>query len=719
MKLKKRIHPVLQMEVTECGAASLATVLGYYGKKVPLEQLRLECGVSGSGVNAKSIVRAAALHNLKTRALRTNITGAAQLKTPAILHWNMDHFLVLCEFKKNGVLLADPAYGMRIVSFEEFSDSFTGIALEFTPDENFEKDKSSARETTFIASCIRKFIPYIFVFILLEGCAWIAGFVTLFLNSAFIDNILNKGNIQNIYAIWTLLLYAGSITLSVLALSGKIRHSIGELLNISINISFMEHIMKLPIEFFSMRSGGDLSNRENANMIMGTRLSRMLSPLTGYMIQIVLYMLLIFITDLHIAFIAVLCVAASAVCLIADSVLHEENARSYSKNMGVMQSDVSRVIEGIETVKSCGAEDSACVRLIASGCDVLNQRVKMETTGHYTDIFISFFQSLGTGIILAAGAGRIISGFMTEGTLIALQAVVAATLNPVSNALNTGMEMYGLRGEASRTDDVMRYHTEDRFLPEKAFSESESETGQNVEINGDIDLENVSFSYSPAEPPVIQGLNLHIKKGSSLAITGKSGSGKSTVAKIIAGLYCESSGTLRYNGFLRREISRGVFYSEIAVVSQSVRLFEGTILDNITMWDADISYDDAVEAAKAACIHDDILRRGMGYHERVQENGKNFSGGQRQRIELARALAKKPSVLILDEATSALDTDTERKVMNNIEELGITLIIAAHRLSTIRGCDEIIVISGGGIAERGTHEELMSMKGIYFDMLRV
>ena len=721
MKMQKKIRPVLQMEVTECGAASLAMILGYYGKTVTLEQLRQECCVSLNGVSVKSIARAAALHNLKIRALRTNISGTKQLRLPVILHWNMDHFLVLCGFKKKGVVLADPAYGMRTVSWEEFSDSFTGIALEFTPDENFEKDRGSIRERSFISSCLSPFMPLAFIFLLMEGCAWIAGFVLLFLNSAFIDSILNQQNTQNISIIWTFLLYAGLITLCVIALNADIRHKAGKLLNIEINLKFMEHIIKLPIEFFSMRSGGDLSNRQSANMLMGHRISIMYSPIPGYILQIILYLMLIFLLNVHIAFISVLCATASIICLTAGSHVYEDNMRAYSKNMGTLQGEVSRVIDGIETIKSCGAEDAATINLISNGCDALNLRTKMESTRNIMEVLISFFQSLGVGIILAAGAAEIISGYVTEGILVALQALTAAMLDPVRNVVNTGIKMYELQGEMARTDDVMHYHTEDKFLSEELpeiTKNTKDIITETTEPESELELENVSFSYFPTEAPIIHDLSIKVKKGGSLAITGGSGSGKSTVAKIIAGLYRESSGYVRYNGLLRSQIHRSAFYGKTAIVSQNIRLFEGTVLDNITMWDNSISYDDAVTAAKAACIHEDIIRRSGGYRETVTENGKNFSGGQRQRIELARALAKKPSLLILDEATSSLDTNTEEQVMNNIKGLGITCVIVAHRLSTIRDCDEIIVLANGIIAERGTHEELIRKQGAYLKLLR-
>ena len=710
MEKVKKVRPVLQMEATECGAASLAMILGYYGKTVTLEELRRECGVSRNGVNAKSIVRAARFHGLQTRALRVNLEGVKKLKMPAVLHWNMDHFLVLCGFSRKGAVLADPAYGMKTVSMEEFSGSFTGIAIELTPSENFQKDRGGKRAKDYVRNCTRAFLPDVFFFLILEMCALTGSIAVLFLNSVFIDKILIGGNVQNAVIILRVLLCAGLITAAAMALNEKIRCRISRQLNVSINSGFIQHLLRLPIEFFAQRSEGDLANRQSAGMQMGSAICRMLTPLPGYVLQIAVYLILTAVFDIYIALIGVLCAGVNIAAMILSSRRYEEKMRSYSRDMGALQGNVSRTVDIIETVKSCGAEDAVFERLMAAGTQAVNTRNEIDKTGVYTETLFSFLNAFGSGAVLIAGVFKILSGTMTVGILIAAQALVAAMLVPVGNAVSAGMEMQTLKSETTRTNDVMHYDEDDKFLAE----------GQKQEkpVDGDIELRDVSFGYGPLDPPMISGFHLTVRKGGSVAITGGSGSGKSTVAKIIAGLYREDGGTVTFHGTPREEIDHYYFYSKIAVVSQNIRLFEGTVMDNITMWDDSISYDDVVTAAKAACIHDVIIGRRGGYREPVTENGRNFSGGQRQRIEIARALVKKPSVLIMDEATSALDTDTEEQIMNNISRLGITRIIVAHRLSTIRDSDEILVMESGKILERGTHEELMTKNGAYCALVR-
>ncbi len=710
MEKVKKIRPVLQMEMTECGAASLAMILAYYGKTVTLEELRQECGVSRNGVNAGNIVKAAKFHNLKPRALRVNIEGAKQLKTPAILHWNMEHFLVLCGFNKKGAVIADPAHGTRTVSMEEFSKSFTGIAIEFTPTEDFQKDNGKRAENDYIDSCTRAFIPNVVYFILIELCAVTGSIAVMFLNSVFIDKILIAKNVQNLEIVLKMLLCAGLITVAAMALNENIRHRIGKQLNMRINYGFMERMLKLPIEFFSQRSEGDLTNRQNANMRMGANICRLASPIPGYILQMIVYLVLLVVLDVHIAVIGILCSAVNIISMVIRARKYEEKMYAYSRDMGALQSDISRTVDTIETIKACGSEDAVFARLMAAGTQAENTKTQIDKTDVYTSGLFTFLNAMGAGSILILGVWKILSGSMTTGILIAAQSLAAAMLSPVGAMVNAGIEMQNLNGEKMRTNDVMNYGEDKKFLSE--------EITQEKDIDGDIELKNISFGYNPVDEPFIQDFNLTLKKGKTVAITGESGSGKSTIAKIIAGIYRETGGSVAFNGALRNEINQNYFYSKTAMVSQDIRLFEGTVLDNITMWDNSISYEDVVAAAKVACIHDDIISRSDGYRENVTENGKNFSSGQKQRIEIARALVKNPSLIIFDEATSTLDTDTEARVMDNIKSLGITKIIVSHRLSAIMDSDEIIVMDSGKVAERGTHDELMKRQGKYYSLIR-
>ena len=705
-----KVRPVLQMEATECGAASLAMILDYYGKVVPLERLRRECGVSRNGVNAKSIVKAARYHNLETRAVRTSVEGAKALSTPAIIHWNMDHFLVLCGFGRDGAVLADPAYGMRKVGMEEFSRSFTGIAIELKPSQAFERDGGGRGEAEYIRSCVRDFLPCGVYFVLLELCMVLGSAAILFLNSVFINKILIQGNLQNLSVVLLTLVCSGLITAVAMIMNETMMHRLGKQLNLRINSGFIRRMLRLPIEFFAQRSEGDLVNRQSGNMRMGARICRTWSPMPGYVIRIAVYLAITVVFNVPIAIIGAAVALANIAAVGIGAKKREDDIRAYSRDVGALQGDVSRTIDVIETIKSCGAEDVVFVQLASAGTQVINTKTKMDRTGVYTTALFSFLNALCAGMILIVGVWQILEGSISTGILISLQGIVAAMLEPVGNVALAGMDLQTLKGQILRTDDVMHYEEEDKFLDEGLE--------QSRDMDGDIRLDHVSFGYSPVEPPFLSDFDLHIPKGGSVAITGGSGSGKSTVAKLIAGLYREDGGRITFHGTPRGEINRYYFYAKVAVVSQNVRLFHGSVLDNITMWDPTIPYEDVVAATKAACIHEDIISRKGGYRELVTENGTNFSGGQRQRMEIARALVKKPEILILDEATSALDADTEEKIMDNIRALGITRIIVAHRLSTIMDSDEILVMEDGRIVERGTHDALMKKNGAYCALVR-
>lgn len=705
MKNVKKVKPVLQMEVTECGAASLCMILGYYGKSVTMEQLRLECGVSRNGVNAKNIARAAMLHGLKPRALKVGIHAARGLKFPAIIHWNMDHFVVLCGFTKKGAVIADPASGLRQIPEDEFSNNFTGIALEFTPTESFEKNRTLKNKNDYIKSCLKSFAPVMFIFLICEFCVLASGGVLPFLSSVYINRVLLDGKIQQLSFVTAVLLAC----LLLAFLGGVIRVStinrVVKQLNAKLNLGFFEHILKLPIEFFLQRNSGELAMRQGEAMNTGRLIVSMLPFIFTSMLQVLVYLGLLLFMNLKIAAIGVTMVVVNVIAAVLASKRYREKVMRSDRERAMLQGLISQTIDAMETIKSCGCEDAVFERLISAGSISINARTEIEKTSVLTNTVFTFLNTFSSALVIVAGIWEILFSSLTTGSLIALQGVMVAMLAPVGSAMNMGFQIQQLSGITHRTNDVMRYMEDTKF--------AEEEQKELTELDSDITLEDITFGYSPLDTPILQNFDLHIEKGGSLAIIGGSGSGKSTVAKLIAGLFCEKDGKIYFGSRERKEIRRDDFYSETAVVTQNIRLFEGTVLDNITMFDHTIPYDDVVAAAKIACIHEGIIARPSGYREWVSENGGNFSGGQRQRIEIARAIVKKPRLLIMDEATSALDADTEMNIMKAVSDMGITTIVVAHRLSAIRYCDSIIVMKNGEITEYGTHCDLMALNGEY------
>lgn len=711
MKNIKKVPLVLQMENVECGAASLAMVLRYFGKKsISLEQLRTDCVVSRDGVTAKAIKNAAVKNGLLCKAFRATPESIKKISLPAILHWNMGHFVVLCGYDKNSFYINDPSLGKLKVSYDEFDCSFTGVVLTFEKSEDFVSDKRKNSYSGFTLSSIRIFIPkLIFVsFVLMVVTA--LSMMLPFFDSVYIDNILLTGNTGgfNIFAlsmIMVILLSFISVSLAV-----KVSTEIERSINISLSVGFMEKILKLPIVFFYQRTPGELANRQLGSFEIAQLVLNYITPVFFQLVLIILYCIVAFVFNIYVALIGVAAIILNVITTVCDSEKISSLSALRRKNTELYQSSLASSVDMIETIKSCSCEEAIFTRL--AGMAALNIEAKEKTSeiNVYASASFYFINLIVSVLILIVGVYEILNGEFSVGTVIGVIGMISAFLTPVGSFINSISTIFNLRSIVERTDDTMKYENEDIFLSK--------DKEQTKAMDGSVRTDNVCFRYGGSGDYAIKGISFNLERGKSIAFTGGSGSGKSTMAKLIAGLYSENDGHIYYGNANKRELKKSYFYSKVAVVSQSVKLYEGTIFDNITMWDKSITYDEVVAACKKAFIHNDIVIRNGAYYEKITEDGKNFSGGQKQRFEIARAIVRKPDILILDEATSALDAETEKMVMDNIRSLGITLIIIAHRLSTIRNCDEILVFKDGEVVERGDYDTLKEQKGFYYELVK-
>lgn len=724
MAKRVKTPTVLQMEAVECGAAALASVLGYFGRHVPLEELRIACGVSRDGSKASHILKAARRYGLEAKGFRKEPEALKEMPLPMIVHWNFNHFVVLEGFKNNKVYLNDPASGPRVVTFQEFDQSFTGVVLTFQPGPEFVR----GGEKRNLASALRKRLSgseQALAFIVLLGLALVfPGLVIPVFAKIFVDHILVDGMGDWLPALlWGMLLTAllrGLLTWMqqhyLLRLETK--------LALSSSSRFLWHVLRLPVEFFAQRYAGDIGFRVTLNNRVAQLLSGQLATYALNVVMVVFYFMMMMQYDVW------LTLVGAAMALLNVIVLRLVSRRRAGQNQrlllerGKLDGTAMGGLYMIETLKAEGAESDFFAKWAGRQANLLNAEQKLGVPTLLLSAVPNLLSSLTQMAILTLGGLFVLQGKLTMGSLVAFQSLMTSFMAPINGLVSLGGTLAEAYGDMNRLDDVYNYRLDPQTAAEETSAQREEEMprqgGEKLgsKLSGAVALRNVTFGYNRLEAPLIENFNLTLRPGSRVALVGGSGSGKSTIAKLIAGLYEPWSGEILFDGKPRHAWPRSVLNHSLAAVDQDIRMFEGTVYDNLTLWDPTVSEADVIQAAKDSCIHDVIVARNGAYDSWVEEGGRNFSGGQLQRMEIARALATNPTVLILDEATSALDPVTERTIDRNIRRRGCTCIIIAHRLSTIRDCDEIIVLDKGKVVQRGTHEELKNEDGLYARLIR-
>ncbi len=708
-----RVPFIMQMEALECGAACLAMVLAYYGKWVPLEQVRRDCGVSRDGSNGRSILLAARSYGLTAKGYRYEPDYLRDNGTfPCIVHWEFNHFVVVAGFKKDRVFLNDPAKGTYTVSMEEFDEKFTGICMMFEPSDTFSADGKRRSTLDFAKTRLSGCGAAIAFVVVTSVITSLMGIIDPVFSRIFMDRLLTGMDpswYMPFIACLSLFVFIKIITALIQALYSR---RIDGRMSVYGNSSYMWKVLNLPMDFFSQRYAGDILSRRAGNAGIAHSLIYTFAPLFLNAVMMIFYLVVMLRNSVILTLVGISSIIINMFTAKAISKRRVNLSRAKMRDSGKLGSCTTSGIEMIETIKASGAEEGYFRKWAGYQAGVNTAKVRFLKLDQYLGNVPGLVSAFTNTLVLMIGVYLTVNGRFTLGMIMAFQGFLASFTAPASSFISSGQTLIELRTDMERIEDVMNYPDDIN----SARKENE-EVKSYKKLKGNVEMKNVTFGYSKLDEPLIKDFSLKLTPGSRVAFVGESGCGKSTLSKLLSGLYQPWEGEILFDGLPICEIDRSVFTGSLAVVDQDIIMFEDTISSNIRMWDKTIKDFEVIMAAKDAQIHNEILQRENGYDHKMIEGGNDFSGGQKQRMEIARVLAQDPTIVILDEATSALDAKTEFEVVNAIRERGITCIVIAHRLSTIRDCDEIIVLKQGEVVERGKHEDLYEKGGYYRELI--
>ncbi|MEM9216424.1 MAG: NHLP family bacteriocin export ABC transporter peptidase/permease/ATPase subunit [Cyanobacteria bacterium P01_F01_bin.150] len=739
---KVKTPTMLQMEAVECGAAALGMILGYYNRIEPLAELRQACGVSRDGVTAANVLKAARRYGLTAKGYKKRLETLVELKPPFVVFWHFNHFLVVDGFSKDKVFLNDPATGPRTVTWEEFDEGYTGIVLTFEPGETFEPGGQKPSVVNALKTRLKGSVGGLIFSVLVSFMLVIPSLVLPAFSQVFVDNVLIGGRTE-----WLPYIMAGMVIIvilqSVLTLF-QLRYLRALKVKLAVGMAsrFVWHVLRLPVGFYAQRFAGEISSRVRLNDQVSSILSGRLTSTIISAFMVVFYAIAMVYYDWILTLIVIFFAAINVLVLQWVSRQRTDANLRLAQEHGKVAGVAIAGLQSIETLKASGIESDFFSRWAGYYTKAINVQQDLGLMNRLVGVLPSLLSSLAAMSLLVIGGFRVLNGGLTVGMLLAFQLLMRSFQGPVNGLVRFGSTLQTLQGGLQRLDDVLGNEIDPELKAEgrrqKAEGRRQKGSGEAGEaqakiqnpkskiqnsksahrLQGYIDIEDLSFGYHPLEAPLIEHFSLSIRPGQRIAFVGGSGSGKSTVAKVVAGLYQAWSGKILFDGMERSRVPRSVITNSIAVVEQDIVLFEGTVRDNLTLWDTTIPDQDIRRACQDAAIEDIILSIPGGYDAELLEGASNLSGGQRQRLEIARALVNNPSILIMDEATSALDTETEKIIDQNLRRRGCTCLIVAHRLSTIRDADEIIVLERGKVVQRGTHEELWQQEGHYARLIQ-
>ncbi|MFE7773528.1 NHLP family bacteriocin export ABC transporter peptidase/permease/ATPase subunit [Streptomyces sp. NPDC057445] len=703
------------MEAVECGAATLAMVLGHYGRHVPLEELRIACGVSRDGSRASNILKAARSYGLQAKGMQMEPAALAGVRAPAILFWEFNHYVVHDgmgrRFGRRGVHINDPDKGRRFVSMEDFDTSFTGVVLVLEPGDGFRKGGRRPGVLRSVPARLRGTTGTMLAALLASLLLVAVGAALPALSRTYIDMFLvgRQTSLLGVLFASMAAMVALTAVLTGLQQANLLR---GRIISSTLSSArFFRHLLRLPVTFFAQRSPADLVQRLQSNDAVAETLARDLTAFGVDGIVVILYALLLWTYDPQLTVIGVLIALLNVVAMRVVVRLRATRTQKLRADSARLTNTSYTGIQLIETMKATGGENGYFRRWAGQHATTLEEQQRLGIPSAALAVVAPLLATLNSALILWIGGLRAVEGHISIGLLVAFQALVTRFTAPITRLNSMAGRIQDFAADVARLKDV------ENFPADTLYTRREPPKSTR-RLMGHVTLDDITFGYSPLDKPLLTGFSLSVGPGQQVALVGGSGSGKSTVSRLIAGLYSPWEGTIRIDGQRLDEIPRGALAASVSFVDQDVFLFEGTVRDNVALWDPSIPDEAVTDALKDAALYEVVARRPGGIHGRVEQDGRNFSGGQRQRLEIARALVRRPSVLVLDEVTSALDAETEQLIIDNLRRRGCACVVIAHRLSTVRDSDEIVVLDHGSVVERGRHEDLLARGGAYAELVK-
>ena len=700
-----RTPTILQLEAVECGAAALAMVLAHHGLHVPLEQMRVECGVTRDGSKAGGIIRAARARGMVARGFRKEPRELAELPLPAIVFVNFNHFVVLEGFERGRVWLNDPARGRRSLDAEAFDQAFTGVVLTFERGPDFRTGGEAPSALRSLARFLRGYRAPVALTLFVGLALVVPGLVLPRLLGRFVDEVLVAHSNDAAVALLAGLVLAALVRAALLALQARL---VTQTFNRAAGDAarrFVAHALRLPMTFYAQRSAGELAARVALNERVAQAIASDLAPLALDAVTASFFLVLMVRLEPTLALVVVACAALEVVAWRALAARTAQMSQELSVQAGKLAGIATGGLADIESLKAGGQEAALFLKWMGLHVRYMNAATRAQRLMLVLGEAPALLALAAQLAVLGIGAARIVQGAFTVGDLVAFQVLAAGFEAPMHALFARTRQLQTLRGDLARIEDVLHHERDAMLAREPADVPA-------VRLAGQLEFRDVTFGYDRNAAPLVEGLSFVLRPGGRVALVGASGCGKSTVARLAAGLYAPWSGEILFDGAPREVHEREHLAAALAYVDQDIVLFEGTVRENLTLWKG--ADDERLHRALAdAALEEEIAARAGGLDAPLDEGARNWSGGQRQRLEIARALAADPAILVLDEATSALDAATEARVEANLRRRRVATLVIAHRLSTVRDADEILVLDAGRVVERGTHPGLMAQRGRY------